>query len=79
VCWSWTTVLLGAAGGTVGTLAGIGMTIGLAAVRGWTVAIPAFAVWGGLGAAVLIGGLAGLYPATRAARLEPTDALRTLS
>ena len=70
-------LLLGAAGGTLGTLVGVGITIGLATVRGWSVAIPAVAVWGGIGAAILIGGLAGLYPASRAARLAPTDALRT--
>jgi putative ABC transport system permease protein len=32
---------------------------------------------GGLAAAVVIGAAAGLYPAARAARLSPTDALRT--
>jgi putative ABC transport system permease protein len=30
-----------------------------------------------MGAALLIGAVAGLYPALRAARLAPTDALRT--
>jgi putative ABC transport system permease protein len=70
-------LLLGAAGGILGILAGIAVTIGLAATRGWSIAIPAIAVWSALTAAILIGGLAGLYPATRAARLSPTDALRT--
>jgi putative ABC transport system permease protein len=70
-------VLLAATGGALGILAGIGITIGLATNRHWTIAIPAIAIWGGLGAAVLIGAVAGLYPATRAARLAPTDALRT--
>jgi len=32
---------------------------------------------GGLLATLLIGGLAGLYPAIRAARLAPTEALAT--
>ena len=40
--------------------------------------IPALAWGGGLGAALAIGALAGLLPALRAARLSPTDALRTV-
>jgi putative ABC transport system permease protein len=71
-------VLLGAAGGLAGIAAGTGMTVAVAAVRGWSIAVPAIAIWGGLGAAVVIGAIAGLYPATRAARLAPTDALRTV-
>ena len=38
---------------------------------------PALALWGGLAAALFIGTLAGLYPALRASRLSPTEALRT--
>jgi len=39
--------------------------------------VPATAIWAGLSAAVVIGAVAGLYPAMRAARLSPTDALRS--
>ena len=35
------------------------------------------ALYGGIGAALVIGGVAGLYPSMRAARLSPTEALRT--
>jgi putative ABC transport system permease protein len=65
--------LLGAAGGV---LAGAGTTAVYALSRDWPVSVPPLAVGGGLGAAVLIGALAGLHPATRAARMSPTEALR---
>jgi putative ABC transport system permease protein len=71
-------LLLGAVGGAAGILAGVAVTVGLASVHGWSVVVPAVAIWGGLGAAIVIGGVAGLYPAARAARLAPTDALRTV-
>jgi putative ABC transport system permease protein len=60
------------AGVTLGGLA----TYAMALQRGWQPLIPALAVWAGLGAALAIGAIAGLYPAHRAARLSPTDALR---
>jgi putative ABC transport system permease protein len=47
-------------------------------VRGWPALVPAAAAGAGVAAAVLIGGCAGLYPALRAARLAPTEALRTM-
>ena len=40
--------------------------------------IPTAAWAGGIGAAILIGAIAGILPAIRAARLSPTDALRTV-
>jgi len=70
-------VLLGAVGGTVGLLAGAAITEVVARARHWTPLIPPQALWGGLAVAVTIAAVAGLYPATRAARLSPTEALRT--
>ncbi|GAA2851427.1 ABC transporter permease [Actinoplanes cyaneus] len=71
-------VLLGAAGGVAGVVLGSLMTWSMATVRGWQTLIPAPAVGAALAAAVLIGGCAGLYPALRAARLSPTEALRSV-
>ena len=69
-------LLLAALGGTAGIALGAVVTAGYATSQGWTVTVPALAVLGGATAALAIGGIAGLYPATRAARLSPTEALR---
>src|SRR5215470_16059400 len=70
-------LLLAAAGGATGVAAGGAVTYLLAHQRGWQPLIPAAAVYAGLAAAIVIGALAGLYPAMRAARMPPTEALRT--
>jgi putative ABC transport system permease protein len=69
-------LLLAACGGAVGVALGAVVTGGYAANRGWTTVVPVEALAGGLGAALAIGAVAGVYPALRAARLSPTDALR---
>jgi putative ABC transport system permease protein len=71
-------IMLALLGGVIGVLAGAVATAAYAAVKGWTVVIPTVAWAGGLGAAIAIGALAGLLPALRAARLSPTEALRTV-
>jgi putative ABC transport system permease protein len=70
-------LLLAAFGGVVGVALGTAATYAIALQRGWQPLVPGSAVWAGLGAAILIGAVAGLYPAQRAARLSPTEALRT--
>lgn len=69
-------LLLGLIGGVAGVLLGSAVTAGYATLQGWGIIIPTVAVTGGLAAAVLIGAVAGMYPAMRAARLSPTEALR---
>ena len=68
-------VMLSLGGGAAGVLAGAAATALYAHARGEAVVIPPDAWAGGLGAAVVIGALAGLLPAIRAARLSPTEAL----
>jgi len=71
-------LLLSAIGGLAGAVLGSAVTAAYDLVRGWDVLVPYVGVVGGFTAAVLIGAVAGLYPAARAARLSPTDALRTV-
>jgi putative ABC transport system permease protein len=70
-------LLLSGLGGVVGVALGAGVTAAYAVGQGWRVVVPGVAVAGGLAAAVAIGAVAGLYPALRATRLSPTEALRT--
>jgi putative ABC transport system permease protein len=70
-------LLLATVGGVGGVLLGVGVTWVWASWRGWAVLVPPIAIAGGIGAALLIGAVAGLYPAVRAARMSPTEALRT--
>jgi len=71
-------LLLSAAGGVAGVVLGAAVTAVYDVVRGWEIVVPAAGLAGGIAAALAIGAVAGLYPATRAARLAPTDALRTV-
>jgi putative ABC transport system permease protein len=68
-------LLLAALGGAAGAVLGIGVTAGYASVQGWPSVVPAWATGGGVLATVVIGVIAGLYPAWRASRLSPTEAL----
>jgi putative ABC transport system permease protein len=71
-------IVLALIGGAAGVGAGAAATAIYAHVKGWTTAIPTDAWAGGMGAALVIGALAGLLPALKAARLSPTEALWTL-
>ncbi|WP_200827165.1 ABC transporter permease [Thermomonospora echinospora] len=69
--------LLAALGGAGGVALGIAVTAIYALTQGWPTVVPAWAMAGGVAATLVIGGVAGLYPAIRAARLSPTEALAT--
>ncbi|MEU7872653.1 ABC transporter permease [Dactylosporangium sp. NPDC049140] len=68
-------LLLSALGGVGGVTTGIAVTALYATTRDWPAVVPAWATAGGVGATLVIGAIAGLYPAIRAARLAPTEAL----
>jgi putative ABC transport system permease protein len=71
-------ILLALLGGAVGVGVGVLSTAIYASTKGWTVVVPVLAWGGGFGAALLIGAVAGLLPALRAARMSPTEALWTV-
>nr|MDT0660002.1 ABC transporter permease [Micromonospora sp. DSM 115978] len=70
-------LLLSALGGLGGVLLGVAVTAGYAISQDWPTVVPPWVTLGGVGATLVIGAIAGLYPAIRAARLSPTEALAT--
>ncbi len=68
-------ILLALLGGAVGVAVGAWSTAVYAITRNWPVVVPPLAWAGGFAAGLLIGALAGLLPALRAARMSPTEAL----
>lgn len=69
--------LLAALGGTGGVALGALITRFYADSRDWAFSVPMLALVGGVAASLLVGALAGLYPAVRASRLAPAEAVRS--
>jgi putative ABC transport system permease protein len=70
------TVSLALAGGLIGSLVGIASSLAIASRAEWRVSISIFAVLMAWGLAGAVGLVFGLYPAYRASRLDPIEALR---
>jgi putative ABC transport system permease protein len=71
-------ILLSLLGGAVGIALGAAATAGYASTQGWIVVVPFLSIAGAVVIALVLGALAGLYPAARAARLAPAAALRSV-
>jgi ABC-type antimicrobial peptide transport system permease subunit len=69
-------VTLSACGGAVGVLLGLAASFGLTALFEWSTRVSAGAIVLAFGMAAAVGVLFGFYPARRASRLDPIDALR---
>jgi putative ABC transport system permease protein len=70
--------LLTLLGGAGGIALGTAVTYGYAMLQTWPAVVPWWAVSAGFVAALGVGAVAGIYPAVRAARLSPTEALATV-
>jgi putative ABC transport system permease protein len=71
-------LLLSIMGGGAGILLGSGVTAVYATLQDWPTVVPVWVMPGGITAALVMGGVAGLYPAIRAARVAPTEALAAI-
>ena len=70
-------ILLAGIGGVLGVLIGASITVAYAINRDLTLSVPLYGLFGSIGIAVVIGALAGLYPASRAAKIPPAEAVRS--
>ncbi len=70
-------LLLAVFGGIAGIIVGVLVTAIYATYREWAIVIPIYAISGGMLSSILIGVIAGFYPAIRAATMPPAEALRT--
>jgi putative ABC transport system permease protein len=69
-------VVLSAAGGLIGIALGVGGSMALASAMGWPFVLTPFWIFIAFGISMAIGVIFGFYPARKAARMNPIDALR---
>jgi putative ABC transport system permease protein len=69
-------LFVGVIGGVLGILSGAGFVAAVALARGWVLVIEPWVAVTGMAVAVSVAVVAGIYPAMKAARLEPLATLR---
>jgi putative ABC transport system permease protein len=70
-------VTLTGAGGLIGVMIGVGISLLMnVLLPTWPSAVPAWAVFVSVGVSMSVGLFFGMYPAVKAARLDPVEALR---
>ena len=69
-------VVLSTCGGVIGTLLGSAIAVAISSATPIPAAVEAWSVALGIGITALVGLFFGMYPAARAARLDPIEALR---
>jgi ABC-type antimicrobial peptide transport system permease subunit len=69
-------ICLSGAGGLAGVAAGLGASAVIALLTGWPIHVPTSAAVGGFLFSAVVGIFFGYYPARKAARLDPIEALR---
>ena len=70
-------LIIGFLGGGLGIVLGIGLTLGLTHWGHWTLILDPYSIWIASWACVGIGVLFGVFPAIKASKLDPMEALTT--
>jgi putative ABC transport system permease protein len=69
-------VVLSMMGGMIGIMIGVGVAYGAKIIAGWAISIPPWSIGLAFGFSAAVGIFFGIYPARKASRLDPIEALR---